>query len=72
MLPFLLNKITQPEKKWKQAKRKSESFPLNGAVLCSKRKDNAQKKSWKGAGDIMSKVLDMNNNEQKHSCLLFI
>ena len=37
-----------------------------------KRKDRTQKKPWKEVGDIINKVLDMNNNEQKHSCLLFI
>lgn len=52
--------------------REKQSFPLNGSFLCSKRKDSAGKKSWKEAGDILSKILDMNNNEQKHSCLLFI
>lgn len=63
--------ITQLKKNENQPKENQrQSFSVNGPFLYSKRKDSAQKKSWNEMGGIISKTLDVNNNEQKQFLLI--
>ena len=77
MSQFLPNKTVIWKKKKKTSQKKireriRHSMNLFFFFWCSKEKGQNTKETMKRSGDIINKVLDMNDNEQKHSCLLFI